>query len=409
MALNAPFVMKLSYYTPSDENRGKNLAHIRYIIRQGAVDYGAIEPENIKSVEKAKQELEREELIHLQYMHERPRSQGLFNENGNADVKTVKRVLANHEGVVWRCIVSLREDDAVQLDHIDRSKWEASLRDSFIEIQEKLGIPTSNFRWIAAYHPEPGHPHCHILFWEENPARTEGTLSLGEMIDMRKAFVKNICAPERERLLTEKTYYRDALRNGAKDILQLKKDLDRESERLQGELGGKPGLAPRLFPEQEQQLSNKVEHLSKVLPGRGRVALKYMPGEVKAEAREIADWIISQPGFTETKDQYMQANLEIVNMYMRDQPGEIKQALDRAYKDLRDRIAQDALKAAVNMQRIEKEFQYREQITKTQFINSVWKGIWISIQREKTKSKYQARILRTQYEREEKQREGRQR
>lgn len=409
MALNAPFVMKLSYYSPGEENREKNLAHIDYIIRRGAVDYGAIEPENKKSVEAAKKELEKEELIHLQYMHERPRSEGLFDENGNASIKDVKNALKNHDGIVWRCIVSLREDDAVKLDHIDRSAWEASLKDSFIEIQEKLGIPASNFRWTAAYHPEPGHPHCHILFWEERPERVKGKLSLGEMTDTRKAFVKNICAPERERLLTEKTYYREAIRNGAKDILQLKKDLNRESERIGGELGGKSGIAPYLLPEKEQLLSDKLEHLSELLPGHGRVALKYMPEEVKKEAREAADWLMSQPGFIEAKEQYLQANQEIINTYMRDQPSKIEQAMARAYNDLRDRVAQDVLKAAVYRQQLNQKAQYHEKIVTHQFINSFWKGVWMSIQREKTRSEYQARVMQAQIECGERRREGRQR
>ncbi len=374
-----------------------------------------MEPETKESVEKAREEVEQEESIHLQYMHERPRSQGLFDENGNADIKTVQNILKNHEGIVWRCIVSLREDDALQLDHMDRSKWEDSLKASFAEIQEKLGMQANNFRWTAAYHPEPGHPHCHVLFWEENPVKTKGTLSLGERVDMRKAFVKNICAPERSRLLLEKEYYRDAIRDGARDVLGLKNDLVQGSELLQDELGGKPSIAPRLFPAQRQQLVAKLERLAGFLPGHGRVALKYMPDETKAEVRSIADWLLLQPEFAQSTAQYMQANLEIVNMYMRDQVKEIDQAKERAYNDLRDRVAQDVLKAAVQMQNLTVNTQSypgnKIGITKQQVISNCWKGAWKSIQKEKMKAEYQARIIQSELEREEQQKrkEGRSR
>lgn len=347
MGLNAPFVMKLSYYLPSEDNQKKNVAHINYIIRAGAVDYGAMEPENKESVEIARQEMEHDELIHLQYMHERPRSSGLFGENGNLDINDTKKMLSNHEGLVWRCIVSLREDDAIRLDRIERSKWEDSLKASFAEIQDKLGMPASNFCWTAAYHPEPGHPHCHLLFWEENPVRNKGTLSPGEMIDIKKAFVKNICTRDREQLLMEKEYYRNAMRNGVRDLLGLKKNLDKDSASLQARLGGRPGIAPKLYPEQKQYLHSRLEHLSGIMPGHGRVAFDYMPEAVKKEVGDIADWVMAQPDFVNAKDLYLQANLDIVNMYMRDQPEEIKQAMDRAYNDLRKRIAQDVLKAAV--------------------------------------------------------------
>lgn len=105
------------------------------------VPNGALEPENKESVEKARQEMEREDLIHLKYMHERPRSSGLFGENGYVDFDETNDIMNNHDGIVWRCIVSLREDDAIRLDRIERSKWQYSLSASFTEIREKLGIP----------------------------------------------------------------------------------------------------------------------------------------------------------------------------------------------------------------------------------------------------------------------------
>jgi len=403
MALNAPFVMKLSYYTPGEENQRKNVAHINYIIRPEAVDYGAIEPENRESVEQARQEIEHEEIIHLQYMHERQRSSGLFSENRNINIDETKEILSNHEGIVWRCIVSLREDDAIRLDRIDRSKWEDNLKSSFMEIQDKLGIPASNFRWAAAYHPEPGHPHCHVLFWEENPVRIKGTLSQGEMTDMKKVFVKNLCTRDREQLLLEKEYYRNAIRNGVRDLLGLKKSIAQENDRLQAELGGKPGIAPRLFPEQKQYLTSKLEHLSGIMPGHGRVAFDYMPETIKAEVGEIADWIIAQPGFVNGKERYMQANLEIINMYMRDQTEEIEQAQERAYNDLRKRVSQDILKAAVQFP----ERAEMPQPDQFNFIGSIWKGAWQSLQKEKNKTEYQARLLQAQREQEEREKKRR--
>ncbi len=414
MALNAPFIMKLSYYLPSEENQKKNVAHLFYIIREDAVDYGALEPEDKENVEQARQEMEREELIHLQYMHERPRSSGLFGENGNVDIDEAQEILGSHKGIVWRCIVSLREDDAIRLDRIERSKWEESLKASFTEIQDKLGIPASNFRWAAAYHPEPDHPHCHLLFWEENPLRTRGTLSLGEMTDMKKAFVKHICTRDREVLLLEKEYYRNAIRNGVRDLLGLKKQLDRESTRLQAELGGSAGIPPRLYPEQELELAGKLKHLSEIMPGHGRVAFDYMPEEVKTAVEEIADWIMEQPDFVSAKERYLQANLEIVKMYMRDQPDEIDQALNRAYNDLRKRVSQDILKAAVQLPEEHEmsELWGNKDSGSFSLVNGVWKGAWRAVQREKSKSEYQARILSSQLDREEqdkKRREGRER
>ncbi|CFX16461.1 Uncharacterized [Syntrophomonas zehnderi OL-4] len=410
MAVLAPFMQKFSYYLPTSNNQAKNVANIRYITRAEAVDYGEIEPEDSEKVGIAKNEFEQEQVIHAKYMHERPRSSGLFGmDDSDLDVEKVKDTLSKHSGVVWRVIVSLREDEAIRINHLDRSDWQESLRGSFTEIQEKLGMSESNFRWVAAYHPEPGHPHCHVLFWEETPLRSQGKLSPGELKDIKRAFVKNIYSKERERLLIQKTFYRDALREGARDVLGIRNSIAREKVYIGAEIGGRPTLNPRLDGEQEKYLIERLESLSRILPGQGRVALKYMPDNIKTVARELADWVLSQPGFEQEKELYLQAHLEITRMYISDRPVKTNQAMIRTYEDLRDRIAQDILKAAVSIQRIEKESQYRDQVSKNQIINSFWKGAWISIQREKSKSEYQARILKAQLEREEKLKEGRQR
>lgn len=395
--------MKLSFYAPSDVNREKNVAHINYIIRREAVDYGVIEPENKNNVEAAKQELEREDLIHLQYMDERPKSEGLFDENGNANIKDVKEALNNHEGIVWRCIVSLREDEAVRINHLDRSIWEENLRMSFHEISNKLGIPESNLYWTAAYHPEPGHPHCHILFWERKPSRTQGKLSDGEIRDMKKTFIKNIYSQERERLFIEKTFYRDAVRDGVRDVLGLKKQLDKEQNIVRSELGTRISIAPKLSLEQEQILRERLQELSKILPGHGRVALKLMPKEVKENLREITDWLLQQPYFKQEVEKYLQAHLEITQVYTT-QESHLNKAKDNAYNDLKDRVAQDLLKGAVQIQQEKREKQF----TQFNICNYVWKGVWESIQRERSKSEYQARVLEAKRELEErKRREGR--
>ena len=87
MAVLAPFMQRLSYYLPTRDNQAKNVANIRYITRAEAVDYGEIEPEDKEKVEITKNEFEQEQVIHAQYMHERPRSSGLFGmDDSNLEI-----------------------------------------------------------------------------------------------------------------------------------------------------------------------------------------------------------------------------------------------------------------------------------------------------------------------------------
>lgn len=328
MAILAPFVVKLYSYPPSKENCAKNMAHIDYI------DKGS----------------KKDEEIHMQYIHERPGSCGLFNQDGMADLNVAKSELKNHKGVVWRGVVSLREDEATRINHLDKSDWMRTLQSSFPEIADKLGIPESNLRWTAAYHDKAGHPHCHIVFWEQKPERLPNRFSRAELRDIKKVIINKTYECERERLLVEKTYFRDSLRSGVRDILGLRKEIQAAAKIVKAEIGDCPKLPPRMSEQQVQELMQKLHNLSDKLPGRGRVALKFMPQEVKAEIRDIADWVLRQPGFRQETEKYLEAHTQITKIYTF-QKSSIDKARRNTYGDLRKRISQDLLKAAVQIQR----------------------------------------------------------
>lgn len=405
MAL-APFVIKMKFYTPSVTNQSKNSNHIDYIIRPGAVDYGDLEPEShTATAETQAREHGEDASIHARYMAERPRSEGLFSSDGPLDVLTTKLLLSEHKGIVWRAIVSLREDEAVRINHVKYYDWQTSLQHSLPQIAKEMGIPESNFRWAAAYHPEPGHPHCHILFWEHEPERTRGALSIGEMRGVKKAFIRNIYARERERLGIEKTYYRDEIRRGVRDTLGLKQELQRESEAVRAEIGDPPGLPPRITFGQREELGEKLIALAANMPGQGRISLGYMPEHVKQEVRGIADWLLSRPQFWTEVEKYLNAHTEYSSIYVH-RPDQIAIARQKAYDDLRDRVCQDLLRVAARDGENGHSWGCTGQYS---LANTVWKAVWQTVQRERSKAEYQARCINDREREERRRREGRDR
>lgn len=427
MATLSPFIFKARYSLPTAENKARNARYVLYLgTREGVV---LNEPENTS-------------LNHLKYIHERPRSHGLFDQNGTADLKKVQQEISCHEGIVWRMLISLREDEAERINHNSRAAFEASVKDALPHVAEKMGISETNLRWAAAFHDEPGHPHCHLMVWEQEPRRNRGELSAGERRDVKKVFVSRVYAKERERLFIEKNFLRDQIRQGSREeIERLLADVDRESLAVGAELGSIPRSAPRLKPDQAQELIKQVQALSEHMPGTGRIALKYMPPEVKEEVNAITDWILSQPGFQQQVAKYLQTHKELSDIYTH-QEKQVNDALAAAYNDLRNRVSQEVLKAAASMQKIDREFvvdnekmetnaNYKmskpEKETQEWFksafhgdekdpeklwespgnfnlIGSVWNGVWQTVQREKSKTEYQARWMVKQQEREEKSR-----
>ena len=151
-APNAPFFMFFRFFQASAATKAKNMAHLRYIGERPRVDK---EPETQLPGE-----------AHLRYLDERPRSHGLFgHDEATPDIASVAQELKQHNSIVWRGILSLREDDAIKYGHTSRSKWEQTLRATLPDLGHKMGISSENFRWFAAFHKEAGHPHVHIIFW----------------------------------------------------------------------------------------------------------------------------------------------------------------------------------------------------------------------------------------------------
>ena len=142
----APFVIKIKFYPPSASTQSKNASHIDYIVRPGAVDNGDLEPESsATTAETVTREYTEDASVHAKYMAERPRSEGLFSSDGPLDVAATKNVLANHQGIVWRAIVSLREDEASRINHLDYADWQETLQQAMPRVAQEIGIPESNF------------------------------------------------------------------------------------------------------------------------------------------------------------------------------------------------------------------------------------------------------------------------
>lgn len=293
---------------------------------------------------------------YVQYIHERPKSHGLFgpDEDTVPDMNEVKQNLMNHKGLVWTSILSLTEEDAVKLGYTTKEAWEKTIRATVTEAAGKMGIRPTNLDYVAAFHQKEGHPHVHLVFWEKNPDRTRGVLSNYERTEMRKIFLKEIYAEENSRLYAQKTAVRDYIRDVAKGEMTKTVDFIRGIRaaglEVQALNGKEPGIAPIFRDEKQRELYIKLMGLAEKLPGTGRIQLKYMPQEVKDEVKNIADWLLNQPGLVKSVDELKEVSKEITLHYSKN-PEVLKEAQDKAYNDVRDRVSQVLLKAAVEGQK----------------------------------------------------------
>lgn len=348
--LNAPFVMKIRYYAPTTENKGKNAAHAQYIGTRSGADRTDTQID-----------LEEDEFRilpdtpegHAKYANERPGSHGLFGQDSNSkpEMKDIQRELKKHNGIVWRVILSLREDDAIRLDYTNKKQWERMLRATVMDAATKMKIKPTNLRWVAAFHEEKGHPHVHLMIWEKKPIRSRGVLSKGEKEDVKRTFVNEIYAEERTRIYQEQTAIRDYIRDFSKDkvtdSVKLIQELESSHKDILTEMKSfgqlTVGISPRLSENENQELIYKLSELSDKLPNKGRIALGYMPKDVRDETLKVADWLLKQPQFEHSLDKYLGYAEELTRHYSTSEK-DISEAREKAYQDLKKRVGQLVLK-----------------------------------------------------------------
>ncbi|MFB8378182.1 MobP3 family relaxase [Paenibacillus taichungensis] len=364
----APVITKVTFYAPqkgSNINQSKNAAHIGYIGTRTGVDVGeeekAFNPEDITLKDRVAAWAKGESVVpdtaawHVKYADERPGSHGLFSSSDESPkLKDVQKELLEHKGIVWRTVVSLKEEDALRLGYTDRGKWEDALRATVPDAAAKMGIPETNLRWVAAFHQEPGHPHVHLVFWEKNPVRRKGVVNPKQLENINRTFAKEIFADERMLMNQEKTAARELIRNLSKDelgnvvnLMREVKDLGHEIETELRSMGsGQVGIAPRLYTNDQKEVMNQIKIIGEMIPDKGRVAYQYMPEDVKQAVQSTTRWFLKRPAFQESLNRYYGAVEGMTRQYSF-KDSDIRQAKDNAAADLEKRVSQVVLRAAV--------------------------------------------------------------
>lgn len=375
LSINAPFVLKIKFVSKDKHNKTKvsrDGAHLRYIATRPGAELAVNERGSA------------DDMTYARYVAERPGSTGLFGPEGPADLAAaMAEVSGRKHGVAWRVGLSLREDDARMLGMVGAAKWQDLTRRAVAQFARAANVRPEHLRWYAAHHAEPGHPHVHILLWLRDEARTRrGALTRPELRDLRRGAAQELYGPLRAQLAAEKTAARQALVSAGRDLLARRAALELQVADPVGER-----LAPRFQRADLQELQAKVRAMASQMPGHGRAALAYMPEPAKAEARATADWILSRPAMAQALADMERTVREMTALYSQ-REGAGDAAWRKAREDVKDRIAQAVLKAAVAEQKQDTERRRGTSVTAT----SLFKAAHRAIERERLRAEARAEL-----------------
>ena len=145
-------------------------------------------------------------------------SHGLFTQfDMPIDLDTVAERVANHDGVIWTEVVSLRREDAERLHFNNAKALKDLVRRNINEIAKAHRIKVEDLEWYGAFHNTTHHPHIHLIVFSKGQ---EGFLSEKGIKELRRAFGQDIFRDEQYKLATIETGYRNELKEKLDDLLQ---------------------------------------------------------------------------------------------------------------------------------------------------------------------------------------------
>ena len=325
-------------------------------------------------------------LVHARYLAERPGSTGLFASDPARpprleDVQQVLRQRPWH----WQIVVSMRLEDAAKVGLREPGDWRDLARRIMPQYAQALGVQPTRLAWVGAMHQKAGQPHIHLMAWPEGRQRRP-RLSRDELRAVRRLAARETFGAWRAELAAQRTAHRDLLvLAGRHNLARMRRlTLEAQAEVPSG------GRLPPTFPRADlQALAAKIESLAPQMPGRGRIALAFMPPEVKAEARAVADWVLQRPALDAALAGLERATRDLTGLYS-GQPQARDAAWQRACADVRDRVAQAVLRAAGEQRRSETQARRQRDRQARRNAAAVLRGAHGVLERERQRAEARA-------------------
>ena len=225
---------------------------------------------------------------YVDYLAHRPRVEkigehGLFTDEGEPVVLgQVQNQVADHKGVVWTHVISLRREDAARLGYDSAVQWMALLRSKRAMLCKHMKIDSANLKWYAAFHNESHHPHVHLLVYSVKDG--EGYLTKQSIEAMRSELAHDIFRQDFANIYEEQAQSRmdlkersevvmktwiDEIRAGTLKSSEIETSMMQLSKRLQN-TGGK-----KVYGYLKRDVKDLVDHIVDELEKDDRVSALY--------------------------------------------------------------------------------------------------------------------------------------
>lgn len=255
---------------------------------------------------------------------EKQSTHGLFTqEDIPINLNQIANEVANHQGIVWRTIISLSREDATRLHYDNASAWKNLIRNQTETLAKSMGIPITDLRWYAAFHNEGHHPHVHLVSYSigKNPYMT-----LEQLEKLKASFAHEIFKNDFMETYQRQTSKRDELRATSKHQI----------EEIMSNINNGVYKNEKI----EQML---FELASKLKAHKGKVVYGYLNSKVKNIVNTIVDEIAKDEKISELYDLWYKEREEILKTYTDHLPKRVPLSQNDEFKSIRNAIIKEVL------------------------------------------------------------------
>lgn len=220
--------------------------------------------------------------------------------------KTVGQISKEH--TIWRAIFSVDKETALQHDLYNRQTWEDLLQKKIDVLAKKMGIKREDFCWLASMHYKKGHPHVHIMYWDNSDAVHQEHIPK-ERFDIMAEHIRAELGRE---------IYREELREQRSRKSETEKAIQLELKALIKEINLSEALdLSHVSTPAQDHLVTAFAELAATVPTRGSIDYAYIAKypEYRAKVDALTDEILKISDFRKLVKQYEETVKEISSLY----------------------------------------------------------------------------------------------
>lgn len=265
--------------------------------------------------------------------------QGMAEQGAIENLGSAKHMIGDNvkNGIIhYRCVLSLREQDALRLGVDAPEQWRLLLKNNINLIAEGLKIESKNLEYVAAIHMEKGHPHIHITLWDTAQKVKEPYVHPKVTDGIRKKLTHNVYKSFLAEWYADKSLSRDKMIALQKELII---GIPDENNKPNGRLPNMRGFNEALY----DGFVTEVDELAHSLPKTGRITYKTLTPENKEKLNRIIDKIVqSNEDFATEMNHYLFYSQKIAEI---DGKGQASNRVKKAKDDMYNRLGNIVLNA----------------------------------------------------------------